>query len=118
MSLIGNRRETMALFPSLELVMSVGVGVDQFDFATLPAHLPLVRMLNPGIVDGMVEYCSRAVLALHRNFLDDAVDMREARWQPIRLVPAARRNVGVLGLGQLGSALCQRLRALGFRVSG
>ena len=107
-----------ALFPNLEVLMSVGAGVDQFDFSNLPPDLPVVRMLDPGIVDGMVEYCTFAVLVLHRNVLDYAADRLKTRWNPIRLIPASRRSVGILGLGQLGGALCHRLRMLGFRVSG
>jgi glyoxylate/hydroxypyruvate reductase A len=111
-------RDMLALFPNLELVLSVGAGVDQFDLSTVPAEIPLVRMLDPGIVDGMVEYCALAALALHRNFLDYMADKSDARWQPIRIIPASRRKVGIMGLGQLGGALCHRLMMLGFRVSG
>ncbi len=42
-------------FPNLELVFSVGAGVDQFDTTKVPAHIPLVRMLEPGIAETMVE---------------------------------------------------------------
>jgi glyoxylate/hydroxypyruvate reductase len=105
-------------FPNLELVMSTGAGVDQFDLSKLPDHLPLVRMLDPGIVDGMVEYVTLGVLALHRHLPDYAVAKAEHRWAPIRLVPAARRRVGVLGLGQLGQAVCQRLATFGFSIAG
>lgn len=111
-------RDMAALFPNLELLMSVGAGVDQFDFSVLPSDLPIVRMLDPGIVDGMLEYCTLAVLALHRNFLDYAADKQDAHWKPISLVPASRRRVGILGLGQLGGALCRRLMPLRFPVSG
>ena len=107
-----------SLFPHLELLISVGAGVDQFDLSALPPSLPVVRMLDPGIVDGMVEYCTFAVLALHRDHFDYAADQRQARWKAIRLVPAARRTVGILGLGRLGSAVCHRMKMLGFRVSG
>ena len=37
-------------------------GVDQFDFSVLPPGLPVVRMVEPGIVQGMVEYATMAVL--------------------------------------------------------
>jgi glyoxylate/hydroxypyruvate reductase A len=54
-------------FPNLELVFSVGAGVDQFDTTKLPHHIPLVRMLEPGITERMVEYACMSVLALHRD---------------------------------------------------
>jgi glyoxylate/hydroxypyruvate reductase len=109
--------DIMGLFPNLELVMSIGAGVDQFDLSKLPGHLPLVRMLEPGIVDGMVEYVTLGALALHRHLLDYAVAKAEQRWQTIRLVPAAKRRIGVLGCGQLGQAVCRRLAAFGFAIA-
>ncbi|MCZ8181369.1 MAG: glyoxylate/hydroxypyruvate reductase A [Beijerinckiaceae bacterium] len=105
-------------FPNAEIVISVGAGVDQFDLSGIPAHMPVVRMLEPGIAEGMVEYVTLAVLALHRDLPAYLADQRAERWSAIRLRPAASRRVGVLGLGQLGEACCRRLAALGFTVSG
>lgn len=90
--------DIMAMFPNLEVLFSVGAGVDQFDFSTLPPQLPVVRMVEAGIINGMVEYASMAVLALHRDLLP-YVAQRAARWQPIRVWPASARRVGILGLG-------------------
>lgn len=53
-------------FPNLELFFSTGAGIDQIDLAALPPELPVVRMAEPGVVAGMVEYATMAVLALHR----------------------------------------------------
>ena len=105
-------------FPNLELVFSVGAGVDQFDVTKLPAHLPLVRMLEPGIAETMVEYVTMAVLALHRDLLDFISQQKKQVWHEIRITPAKRRRVGVMGLGQLGQAALDRLRAFGFPLLG
>lgn len=110
--------DIMERFPNLELIISTGAGVDQFDLSKLPAHVPLVRMLEPGIVEGMVEYVTLGVLALHRHLPDYAVARSAQRWAPIRLVPARERRVGVLGLGRLGQAVCRQLVSLGFSVAG
>lgn len=105
-------------FPNLELVFSVGAGVDQFDATKLPAHIPLVRMLEPGIAETMVEYVIMAVLALHRDLLDFIAQQKEQVWREIRITPAKRRRIGVLGLGQLGQAVLERLKAFEFPLSG
>lgn len=105
-------------FPNLELVFSVGAGVDQFDATKLPAHIPLVRMLEPGIAETMVEYATMAVLALHRDLLRFISQQKEQVWREIRITPAKRRRVGVMGLGQLGQAVLERLKAFGFPLSG
>ncbi|MBP0113544.1 MULTISPECIES: 2-hydroxyacid dehydrogenase [Bradyrhizobium] len=105
-------------FPNLELVFSVGAGVDQFDTSKVPAHIPLVRMLEPGIAETMVEYVTMAVLALHRDLLHFINQQKQQVWREIRITPAKRRHVGVMGLGQLGQAVLARLKAFGFPLSG
>lgn len=104
--------------PNLEVVFSIGAGVDQFDLTRIPAHLPVVRMIEPGIVDGMVEYVTEAVLAIHRDLFDYALQQQARVWKPMPLRPAASRRVGVLGLGLLGTAVLQRLRLFGFTCAG
>jgi glyoxylate/hydroxypyruvate reductase A len=108
----------MAQFPNLELLLSVGAGVDQFDFSKLPPELPVVRMVEPGIVDGMVEYVGMAVLALHRDLVPYVAQQREQAWKQIRVWPASTRRVGILGLGMLGEAACLKLAGFGFQVAG
>jgi glyoxylate/hydroxypyruvate reductase A len=105
-------------FPNLELVFSVGAGVDQFDFTKVPDHVPLVRMLEPNIAESMVEYVSLAVLALHRDLPRFLSQQRREVWQEIQITAAARRRIGVMGLGQLGQAVLGRLRAFGFPLAG
>lgn len=105
-------------FPNLELVFSVGAGVDQFDATKLPAHIPLVRMLEPGIAETMVEYVTMAVLGLHRDLLQFINQQKAQVWRDIRITPAKRRRVGVMGLGQLGQAVLERLKVFEFPLLG
>ncbi len=105
-------------FPNLELVFSVGAGVDQFDFTKIPAHVPLVRMLEPNIAESMVEYVCLAVLALHRDLPLFLSQQRQEVWKEFQITTAARRRVGVMGLGQLGQAALERLKAFGFPLAG
>src|SRR5437868_8527388 len=107
-----------ATFRNLELVFSVGAGVDQLDFSQLPPHVPLIRMLEPGIAEGMVEYVTMAVLALHRDLLPFIAQQREQTWREIRGTPASKRRVGVMGLGLLGQAVLERLKFFGFPLAG
>ncbi|MEO8136223.1 MAG: glyoxylate/hydroxypyruvate reductase A [Betaproteobacteria bacterium] len=106
------------LFPNLEVLFSVAAGVDNFDFSALPPGVPVVRMIEPGIVNGMVEYVCCAVLGLHRDLPVYLRRQRDAQWSEMRVVPAARRRVGVLGLGLLGTAALEKLRGFGFDCAG
>nr|MBA4769426.1 glyoxylate/hydroxypyruvate reductase A [Sphingobium sp.] len=110
--------DLIASLPNLEVLFSIGAGVDQFDMESLPRHVDVVRMIEPGIVAGMVEYATMAVLALHRDLIPYRAAQAEQRWAPIKLVPAEQRRVGVMGLGQLGKAVLGALRPFGFALSG
>ena len=56
-----------ATFPNLEVLFSVGAGVDQLNLAQIPDDVKLVRMIEPALVATMAEYVSFAVIALHRD---------------------------------------------------
>lgn len=101
-------------FPHLEVLFSSGAGVDQFELSSLPAGLTVVRMVEPGIISGMVEYVSWAVLGLHRDMPRYQRQQRLASWSPVQALPACKRRVGVLGPGTLGQAVLLQLRSLGF----
>lgn len=105
-------------FPNLALLFSTGAGVDQFDFGALPPLLPVVRMVEPGIVQGMVEYVTHAVLDLHRDMPTYRRAQQVRRWQSLPVRTAAECRVGVLGLGSLGQAVLAQLATLGFDAAG
>ncbi len=105
-------------YPNLEVLFSTGAGIDQFDFSVIPETLPVVRMVESGIVNGMVEYVTLAVLSLHRDGHTYRQQQQESRWQTHRVYPASSRRVGVLGLGVLGRAVLERLSSFGFPCAG
>lgn len=110
--------DPVALLPNLEVVFSVGAGIDQFDLSRVPSHIPVVRMIEPGIVEGMVEYVTQAVLTIHRDLFDYAAQQRDQVWREHPVRAAASRRVGVLGLGTLGQAVLDTLRRFGFPCAG
>ena len=106
------------LLPNLQVLFALSAGVDQLDLGRLPASLPVVRLLDPGITQGMCEYASFAVLGLHRDMLRYRQQQTEKRWQAHRLVPAQKRRVGVLGLGLQARQILASLQPYGFALSG
>lgn len=105
-------------FPNLQVLFSVGAGVDQFDFSALPPQLTVVRMVEPGLTACMCEYVSWAVLSLHREMPLYLHQQRRGVWKEHAIHPASTRRVGVMGMGQLGRAALAQLRALGFDCAG
>jgi len=109
----------MATLPNLRLVCSLGMGVDHvLNDPGVPPHVPIVRLVDPNMIDQMSEYVVYGVLHYHRRF--DVYDrfQRERRWEELPLPDTASRRVGVLGLGTIGTPCARRLLALGFSVSG
>jgi glyoxylate/hydroxypyruvate reductase A len=110
--------DDLARFPNLEVLFSTAAGVDQLDLSNVPPTLPVVRMIEPGLVSGMVDYVTMAVLALHRGLPTYLQRQREGVWRADPVRPASAARVGVMGLGVLGRAVLDRLGVFGVARSG
>ncbi len=105
--------------PQLRFIQSLWAGVDRLLLdASVPAHVPLARMVDPLMNRAMAETALWAVIALHRGFFDYAAQQRSAQWQQHAQQRAGDVNVAVLGLGQMGRAAAQAIAQHGYRVSG
>jgi glyoxylate/hydroxypyruvate reductase A len=84
----------------------------------VPLHLPVVRMIEPGLANTMAEYVCWAVLSLHRDMPVYLQTQRAGHWETRPTRPAATCRVGVMGLGVLGRAALERLGGFGYPLSG
>lgn len=105
--------------PNLRLIQSLWAGVDRLlADATLPAGVPIARMVDPAMNAAMAETVLWAVLALHRGFFAYQQRQREGVWRQHAQRRADEITVLVLGQGQMGRTAAERLAALGYRVQG
>lgn len=105
--------------PKLRLIQSLWAGVDRLLLdPTLPAGVPIARMVDAAMTAAMAETALWATLALHRGFFACARAQAQQRWQPPPQPRAADVRVLVLGLGQMGLEAARRIAQQGYRVSG
>ena len=105
--------------PELRLIQSLWAGVDRLlGDATVPADVPLARMVDPAMSATMAQTALWAVASLQRDFFDYAAQQRAGVWQPRALRRADDITVAVLGMGQMGHAAAQLLTRHGYRVLG
>jgi len=107
----------LARLVDLRLVLSINAGVEHLlASGEVPADVPIVRMVDPGLVDGMVEWVAARVLAWHRNLSAYAIAQAEGRWEPRPEKLARERTAAVLGAGALGGPVARMLAGFGFRT--
>ncbi len=79
--------------------------------------VPLARMVDNSLTEGMVEWVTGMVLRHHLG-IDRHIINPEHEWRFITPPLARERVVTVLGTGALGTACAEALVALNFRVRG
>ncbi|WP_201786926.1 2-hydroxyacid dehydrogenase [Acidihalobacter prosperus] len=106
-------------FANLRLIVNLGAGVDAIAADdSLPAHVPIARLADPGQAQMMDGYVLLAVLRHHRELHRFEQARRERRWAYNYPRPHSACRVGVMGLGYLGTHAARALAAQGFDVVG
>lgn len=108
----------IAKYPNIQTVFSLGAGVDHLTRdPSLPIDLPIIRMSDDGLKEGMAEFVLMSVLMHHRYMPRMLRAQREHQWR--RLFPARAKDVrvGILGYGALGIACAAALKPLGYQVA-
>jgi glyoxylate/hydroxypyruvate reductase A len=104
-------------YTRLKAVLNLWAGVEEV-VGNETLQVPLARMVDTGLTDGMVEWCVGHVLRHHLG-MDAHINGQDGAWRNGVVPPLARdRSVVVFGLGELGCAVAQALVGLGFDVAG
>ncbi len=103
-------------YSRLKAVLSLWAGVETIaDNKTLA--VPLARMVDHGLTQGMTEWVVGHVLRYHLG-MDVHIHGLNGEWR-VEVPPlAGDRHVCILGLGALGEAVARALAALNFCVTG
>lgn len=107
-----------APFSNIRQVVNLGAGVDALVGRTDLPEVPISRLSDPGMVTLMRSYVLFAVIRYARDIPDFEQAKKLREWRYIHPRPLNKIKVGVLGLGQLGSAVAESLAGAGLDVHG
>lgn len=104
--------------PKLRLIQSLWAGVEGLlSDDSVPASVPIARMVDPALATAMGETALWAVLSLHRGFYAYARQQRQIRWRQLPQLRADELPITVLGLGTMGCACVHALAPHGYRIT-
>jgi len=107
-----------AHFPNLKVIQSGGAGIDHLFPSTVPAHLHICRIIDPMLKSDMFEHVLTCLMHAMKNFSAYIKGQEKKHWRPLLYKSIGETKVTILGLGEIGGYVAERLAQLGFNVNG
>jgi len=106
-------------FPNLKCISSIGAGVEHLlNDTTVPANIPLVRLVDDDLKQSMAEYVMLGVLEYFRRFSDYRRQQEQGKWEELQIPHISQLGIGIMGFGEIGQFVAGKLSDFGFQVSG
>ncbi len=106
-------------FPNIKAILSLGAGIDGITCdPELPTDKPIVRLVDNSLSQGMTQFAVYWAIHFHRDLGKYRVFEQHKTWTQLPQSDAAECRIGLLGLGELGTAVGQALARLQFNVAG
>jgi D-3-phosphoglycerate dehydrogenase len=110
--------ELMEAAPRLKVVGRAGTGLDNVDIAAASKRGIVVMNTPGGNTITTAEHAISLLLALARNIPQAAQSLREGHWEKKKFqgTEIFNKNLGIIGLGRIGSTVAERALGLRMRV--
>lgn len=115
----------IAQLPNLKLLIRHGIGYDNVDVAACTKHSVVFSYQPDYCVEDVAEHAIALILACGRKVVWSrrTLDQSSARqqWDFSELFPIRRlagKTLGIVGVGRIGSRVCQKLSGFGFKIIG
>ncbi|WON92379.1 glyoxylate/hydroxypyruvate reductase A [Sphingobacterium sp. Lzh-3] len=105
-------------FPNLKVIQSGGAGIDHLFPNKIPAQLHVCRIIDPMLKSDMFEHILTCLMYAMKNFSAYTAGKKQQHWQPLVYKSNGETSVTILGLGEIGAYVAERLVQLGFQVKG
>lgn len=100
----------------LKVISKHGVGYENIDLQAAQARGIPVAIAGGAIVDSVADMAMALLLALVRQIPQGDRAVRAGRWPRMVGLELRDKTLGIVGLGQIGQALCRRARGFGLHV--
>ncbi len=108
----------LSAYRNAKAILSLWAGVDWLRHRTPPPNVPVVRMVEDGMTQGMTDYVLAHVLRYHVGLHQAGPCDDRVIWGKATRPLSRHRCVGIAGLGALGAETARLLRVIGFDVRG
>lgn len=106
-------------FLNLKCISSLGAGVNHLlNDVTRPLDIPLVRLVDADLKQSMAEYVLLGVLEHFRRFRDYRKQQSLVEWTTQKVPHISELGIGIMGCGELGQYVANKLSDFGFSVYG
>ena len=100
----------------LKTIAKHGVGLDNIDLAAADACGVVVSYTPGAIHDSVADLTLTLLLALARQIVPLHQRVRAGGWQGSTGMELRDKTLGIVGLGRIGKAVCQRAQAFGMKI--
>lgn len=110
---------TFARLPDLELLASLGTGLERIDLDAARARGIAVANTPDVVTEDTADFAIALLYAVARQVVAADRFVRAGRWPAERFAPSTRLHgkvCGVFGLGRIGAAVARRAQGIGMRV--
>ena len=114
-------RKVLERLPRCRAIVRYGVGLDNIDLQAAQELGVVVSNTRDFCTDEMADHALALILALARGLVAGSLRARSGPWgsSPGQSLRRLRGKVcGIIGLGEIGLALAQRVRAVGMELIG
>ncbi len=105
-------------FPNLKVVQSVGAGIDHLLHTAIPNEIQITRIVDPTLKQDMFEHVLSCIMTEMKNLLPYYKKQQSKEWKPQNYLSINQTTISILGLGEIGKLVAEKLVELGFKVKG
>ncbi|NJN97785.1 MAG: phosphoglycerate dehydrogenase [Anaerolineales bacterium] len=108
--------EVINAAPRLRTIAKHGVGLETIDLAAARARGISVSYTPGFIHDSVADLALALLLALARKIVPAHLSTKAGSWKPLFGVELRDKTLGIVGLGRIGKAVCERAKGFGMQV--